>query len=54
MISIKPLTNEVKNGGTMCCTIIYKNFKWKIQGENFVPNVFIVDLNNYDMVLGFQ
>jgi hypothetical protein len=29
-----------------------RNFKRKIQGVNFMASVFIVDLNNCDMVLG--
>jgi hypothetical protein len=39
---------EAVNGGTMLFIIVYKNFKWKIQGKNFITNIFIVELNSYD------
>jgi hypothetical protein len=28
-----------------------RNFKWKIQGVNFIVDIFVVNLNNCDMVL---
>ena len=38
----------------MSCRTICKNFKLRTQKVNFEVDVFIVDLNNYDMVLETQ
>jgi hypothetical protein len=39
--TIKSLTVEATNRSTMLCTIVCKNFKWKMQGNNFKAYVFI-------------
>jgi hypothetical protein len=51
---IWPLAMEAANGGQMTYTHVCKNFLWKIQGVKFFTDVFVVELNNYDMVLGVQ
>jgi len=38
----------------MTCTHVCKNFLWKMQGVQFSIDVFVVELNNCDMVLGVQ
>lgn len=51
---ITPIIVQAANGGKMSCESICKGLKWKIQGVSFEADVFIMDLNNYDMVLGIQ
>ena len=51
---IRPLTVEAANGGQMTCTHVCKNFLWKMQGVKFFTDVFVVELNNCDIVLGVQ
>jgi hypothetical protein len=38
----------------MVCKLVSKGLKWKIQWVCFEANIFIMDLSNYDMVLGIQ
>jgi hypothetical protein len=45
---------EAANGGTMSCTSICKNLQWKMQGVQFQADIFVMKLQNYDMVLGIQ
>ena len=54
LTSITPITVQAANGGKMSCESVCKGLKWKMQGVNFEADVFIMDLNNYDMVLGIQ
>ena len=51
---IRPLAVEAAIGGQMTCTHVCKNFLWKMQGVKFFTDVFVVELNNCDMVLGVQ
>jgi hypothetical protein len=51
---IRPLTVEAVNGGQMTCTYVCKNFLWKMQGVKYFANMFVVKLNNCDMVLEVQ
>jgi hypothetical protein len=51
---IRTLVVETTNGGTMHCSVMCRNFSWRMQGVHFVADVFIVDLLNCDMVLGIQ
>ena len=51
---IRTLVVETANGGTMYCSAMCRNFRWRMQGVNFETDVFIVDLINCDMVLGIQ
>jgi hypothetical protein len=52
MTPIKPMEVEAANGGTMSCTTVCKNLQWKMQGVQFQADVFVMKLQNYDMVLG--
>jgi len=54
MTTIKPMMVEAANGGTMSCTSICKNLQWKMQGVQFQADIFVMKLQNYDMVLGIQ
>nr|TKS15571.1 hypothetical protein D5086_0000032660 [Populus alba] len=54
LTSIKPMLVEAANGGTMACAQICKNLQWKMQGTQFQADVFVMALQNYDMVLGIQ
>jgi len=38
----------------MVCKSICKGLRWKMQGISFQADVFIIDLNNCEMVLGIQ
>ena len=51
---IQTLVVETANGGTMDCSAMCRNFRWRMQGVTFEADVFIVDLINCDMVLGIQ
>ena len=51
---INPVTIKAANGGKMLCSSICKNFSWKMQGIYFVTDVFLMDLDACDMVLGVQ
>ena len=51
---IKPMEVKAANGDTISCTAIYKNLQWKMQGIQFQADVFVMKLQNYDMVLGIQ
>jgi hypothetical protein len=52
LTNIKPLTIQVANGVAMTCISICKNSQCLMQGVEFVANVFILKLKDYDMVLG--
>jgi hypothetical protein len=54
LTTITPITVQAANGGKMSCESVCRGLKWKIQGVSFEADVFIMDLNNYDMVLGIQ
>ena len=52
LTNIKPLTIQVANGVVMTCISICKNSQLLMQGVEFVADVFILKLKDYDMVLG--
>jgi len=52
--TITPLTIKAANRWIMICLTMCRNFKWKMHEVNFMVDVFNVELNNYDMVLGIQ
>jgi hypothetical protein len=49
---INPVTVKAANGGKMLCSSICKNFRWKMQGIHCVADVFVMELDACDMVLG--
>jgi hypothetical protein len=51
---IKPMTVQTANGDKMVCKSICKGLRWKMQGISFQAGVFIIDLNNCEMVLRIQ
>jgi len=51
---INPVIIKAANGGKMLCSSICKNFSWKMQGIYFVTDIFVMDLDACDMVLGVQ
>jgi hypothetical protein len=51
---IRTLVVEIENGGTIHCSAMCKNFRWRMQGVNFMADVFIINLINCDMELGIQ
>jgi hypothetical protein len=42
------------NEGKMLCTLIDKDFRWKIQGIYYVVDVFVMELDACDMVLDIR
>jgi hypothetical protein len=52
LTTIKLLTVEATNGGTLICSFLCKNFMWRMKGVNCMADVFIMELNNCGMVLG--
>ena len=52
LTSIKALIVQVADGETMTCTSVCNNLQWSMQGVGFAADVFILDLKNYDMILG--
>jgi hypothetical protein len=54
LAGIKPMTVQTANGEKMVCKSLCKGLKWKIQGLNFMADVFIIELVNCEMVLGIQ
>ena len=51
---IRTLVVEISNGGTIHCSTMCINFRWRMQEVSFMTDIFIVDPINYDMVLGIQ
>jgi len=54
LTSIKALTLQVANGGTMTCTSVCSHFQWFIQAVDFMTDVFTLDLKNCDMILDIK
>lgn len=51
---INPVTVKAANGGKMLCSAICKNFRWRMQGIHCMADVFVMELEACDMVLGVQ
>lgn len=47
---VKPLSVSVANGSHLSCVAFCPNFQWMMQGLWFTTNVFVLSLDNYDMV----
>ena len=45
---------QAANGEKMVCKSMCRGLKWKMQGISFQIDVYIIDLNNCEMVLGIQ
>lgn len=53
-IAVKPLSVSVVNGSHLSCISMCPNFQWVMQGLWFKTDVFVLPLDNYDMVVGIQ
>lgn len=51
---IKRFIIDMFNGDIMIYTTICKDFTWRMQRVDFKKNVFVMDLNNCDMIFGVQ
>ncbi|KAJ0745438.1 putative nucleotidyltransferase, Ribonuclease H [Helianthus annuus] len=54
---IKQIQNvqiTVADGNKVECVNMCKDFQWVMQGNWFTADVLVIDLNNYDLVLGIQ
>ncbi|XP_076902380.1 uncharacterized protein LOC143557114 [Bidens hawaiensis] len=51
---IRSMTVGVANGNQLDCVKICPDFQWAMQGMWFRADVFVIPLENYDMVLGVQ
>jgi len=45
---------QTANGEKMVCQSMCKGLRWKMQGISFQADVYIIELSNYEMVLGIQ
>ncbi|GJY66965.1 retrotransposon-related protein [Tanacetum coccineum] len=54
MSKMCPLQVSVANGQVMSSVYMCKNFKWNLQGHEFVTDVMILPLGGCEMVLGIQ
>ncbi|GKD16868.1 reverse transcriptase, partial [Tanacetum coccineum] len=54
MSKMCPLQVFVANGQVMNNVYVCKNFKWSLQGHNFVTDVMILPLGGCEMVLGIE
>jgi hypothetical protein len=54
LTSIKALIVQVADEGLMTCSSVCKNFQWSMQGVSFETDVYTLDLQNCDMILGIQ
>ena len=44
----------VANGADLHCTACCPGFTWKMQGHDFCADVYLIPLDNYDLILGTQ
>lgn len=51
---VKPLSVSVANGSHLLCTSMCPQFQWMMQGFWFTTDVFVLPLDNYDMILGVK
>jgi hypothetical protein len=54
LTTIKPMIVQAANGEKMVCKSMCKGLEWKMQGISFQTDVYIIDLSNFEMVLGIQ
>ncbi|XP_076942382.1 uncharacterized protein LOC143612235 [Bidens hawaiensis] len=51
---VKPLTISVADGKQMVCSQVFSHFQWCMNGKWFTAEVFLIPLQNYDMILEVQ
>lgn len=44
----------VANGKELKCKYICKDFNWRMQGQEFITDVYVLPLESYDLILGVQ
>ncbi|RVW25194.1 Transposon Tf2-11 polyprotein [Vitis vinifera] len=44
----------VANGHELHCTALCSDFRWKMQGQEFIAEVYVLPLETYDLILGTQ
>jgi len=52
---LEPITGQAvatADGNTMQCQYVCKNFKWMLQGTEFMYDVLVLPLGGCDLVLG--
>ncbi|XP_071902780.1 uncharacterized protein [Coffea arabica] len=48
----KPFKVRIANGQELCCSQWIPNFQWSMQGQKFCHNVYLLDLEPYDLIIG--
>ncbi|GAV77759.1 RVP_2 domain-containing protein [Cephalotus follicularis] len=54
LVDIPMVNVRIANGEQLHCSKMCKDFQWKVQGYLFEADVFIIHLENYDLILGTQ
>ncbi|RVW71683.1 Transposon Ty3-I Gag-Pol polyprotein [Vitis vinifera] len=44
----------VANGQELHCTALCSDFRWRMQGQEFITEVYVLPLETYDLILGTQ
>ncbi|RVW97594.1 Transposon Ty3-G Gag-Pol polyprotein [Vitis vinifera] len=44
----------VANGQELHCTALCSDFRWRMQGQEFIAEVYVLPLETYDLILGTQ
>ena len=44
----------VANGHELHCTALCSDFRWRMQGQEFIAEVYVLPLETYDLILGTQ
>ncbi|PKI68034.1 hypothetical protein CRG98_011630 [Punica granatum] len=52
--SITPVKVSVVNGHELLCDKMCREFQWRMQGQDYRADMFLLALDSYDMVLGVQ
>ena len=52
--AVKSVKVTVANGADLHCTAWCPEFTWKMQGRDFCADVYLLPLDNYDLILGTQ
>ncbi|GAV67064.1 RVP_2 domain-containing protein [Cephalotus follicularis] len=54
LVDIPMVNMKIANGEQLHCSKMYKDFQWKVQGYLIETDVFIIHLENYDLILDAQ